>query len=261
MRAWMMSLGLPMCLACAPSTGSGTLAFDAYAAGPESLPGDGTYEFDTTAGYHVELTRADLRIGAVYLNEQVPLSGGAERDCYLPGIYVAEVNRGVTVNTLSPTPQAFPEQGVALEERARTAEVWLLGESTDIDAREDPHVIFAARGTATRGDESWPFDASLTIGSNRRIAPTDPKKPGDNPICSERIVSPIPVDLLPSADAVLTMRIDPAAFFRDVEFDQLEQVSEDPPLYRFRDVTDGQPNINLYRGLHSTRSAYSFRWE
>ncbi|MCA9628970.1 MAG: hypothetical protein KC766_14925 [Myxococcales bacterium] len=261
MRTWMLSLGLPLLVACAPSTGSGTLEFEAFAAGPAALSGDGTYAFDTVSGYHVELNRANLRVGALYLNEQVPLPGAADRDCYLPGIYVAEVNRGITVDTLSPTPQPFPDPGVALEERARTGEVWLLGESTDIDAAEDPHVIFAAAGTATRGNESWPFDASLTIGSNRRISPTDPKKPGDNPICGERVVSPIPVDVRPEPGGALTLRIDPAAFFRDVQFDQLEQVSDDPPLYRFRDVTDGQPNINVYRGLHSTRSAYSFDWE
>ncbi|MCB9588378.1 MAG: hypothetical protein H6718_23420 [Polyangiaceae bacterium] len=261
MRSWILSVALPLLAACAPSTGGGSLQFDAYAAGPESLPGDGTYAFDTPAGYHVELTRADLRVGAVYLNEQVPLPGAADRDCYLPGVYVAEVNQGVTVNTLNPAPQAFPEQGIALEERAYTGEVWLLGEGTDIDAAEDPHVIFAAAGTATRGDESWPFDASLSIGSNRRITPTDPKQPGDNPMCGERIVSPIPTNIFPKSGGALTLRIDPATFFRDVQFDQLEQVSDDPPLYRFRDVTDGQPNINVYRGLHSTKSAYSFSWE
>lgn len=247
--------------ACAPTTGSGKLEFDAFAAGPESLPASGNYEFTTDSGYTVSLRRASLRIGAVYLNSQVPLPGAAARKCILPGIYVGEVTSGLTVDLLSLALQPFGARGNALADRAFTGEVWLLGDGTEIDAPEDPTVIFDAEGTAERGDESWPFEASLTIGSNRRVAPTDPKQPGENPICGERIVSPIPVDLKPEAGGQLVLRVDPAAFFRLVEFDQLDQVGDSSGKYRFRDETDGQPNINLYRGLHSTRRAYSFTWE
>lgn len=260
---WQLARGsalvaLALASGCAPSTGGGTLEFEAFASGPAQGAGE---PFTNSRGYEVTLSRAELRLGALYLNQYVPRPGAAGEDCSLPGTYVAEVTDGARVDLLDSTLQAFPGGGIGLEERAASAEVWLLGEGTAVDAPEDPHVIFSAAGTATRGGVSWPFDASVTIGSNRRVAPSDPKQPGDNPICGERIVSPIPVDVLPKSGGKLVVRVEPAAFFSDVEFDELEQASADPPLYRFRDVTDGQPNINLYRGLHSTQRAYSISFE
>ncbi|MBX3182712.1 MAG: hypothetical protein KF915_08795 [Polyangiaceae bacterium] len=260
--AWRLvcSGALLTAVACAPSTGGGTLTFDAFAAGPEALEAAGEYEFVTQAGYRVTLTQATLRVGAVYLNQQVPLAGGAARDCFLPGVYVAEVTDGATVDLLDPRLQPFGAPGRALLDPARTAEVWLLGEGTEIDAEEDGAVIFEAAGTATRatepGAEEWPFTVSLSIGSNWRRTPTDPKKPGDNPICRERIVSPIPVDLSAAEGYALELRIDPALFFRRVDFSQLPESARG---YRFSDAPEDQPSLNLYRDLHGT-GAYQLRF-
>lgn len=247
--------------ACAVDTGSGSLDFEAYAAGPKQMAGAESYLFTTVSGYEVELSRASLRVGAIYLNQQRPLPGSPKQACFLPGMYVAEVTSGVTVDLLSSELQAFGASGSGLLERAYTAQIWLLGEGADIDALNDTAVIFDAAGIARRGAEEWPFEASLTIGAQRRQTPADPKKPGDNPICAERIVSPIPVNLKPSEGDRLVLRIDPAVFFRQVKFEELSQVQAEPPLYRFRDESEGQPSLNLYRGLHSTRSAYQFSWE
>lgn len=259
-RAWgaVLFSSVAALYGCAPSTGGGTLVFEAFAAGPEQGAGEA---FTNSRGYEIQLTRAELRLGAVYLNQYVPRPGSAGEACALPGVYVAEVTQGLSVDLLQPELQPFPGGGVALEERAASAEVWLLGEGSAVDAVEDPHVIFSAAGTATRDGVSWPFEASVSIGSNRLVPAADPKKPGANPICAERIVSPIPVNVLPRSGGRLVVRVQPAAFFSQVEFAELEQADAEPPLYRFRDVTDGQPNINLYRGLHSTQRAYSISWE
>lgn len=254
-RPTLTALLLAATLGCSNgSTGSGLVSLAAFAAGPEGLAGE--YDFETEAGYHVLLTQATLRIGAVYLNRNVPAPGAQEQRCVMPGLYVAEVTAGLRVDALSGAIQPFPVPAQALEEQGRSAELWLKGDDVDLNAPDDATPIVELRGHAERGEESWPFEAELTIGRNRRVPDPDPARPGANPICGERIVSPIPVDLRPRAGARLIVRVDPARWFRDVDFEAFTAEDRVGERYRFRDAPSGTPSTALYHGVHAAR-AYS----
>src|SRR6185369_3160509 len=102
------------------------------------------------------------RIGAVYLNHALPVSGAEATSCILPGVYVAEVTEGIEVDALSPDPQPFPAAGEGIAGRALAAEVWLGGSDPNVEA--DPTVVLDAAGAAGKGGVSYPFEAALTIG-------------------------------------------------------------------------------------------------
>jgi len=247
--------------ACIGTTGSNLVTFDAYAAGPADVPPDTPtrgLSFVNGRGWSITLTRATLRIGAVYLNRSVPVSGGQERECFLPGVYVAQVLEGRDFDVLSPELQPFPARGSGTEDFAVTGEVWLTGGR--VDALEDSTVIASVAGTATRGDESLRFEGTITIGSNRRAERTDPARPGANPLCAERIVTPIPVALTPRNTGALVVRVDPRAWFANVELGELEPVSPDSDLRIIPDDSSNQPATNLYRGLRAASGVYSFEW-
>src|SRR5439155_4576547 len=148
--------------ACGGTTGSNLVSFRAMVGGAA----DATVpvSFDTSAGYHVSLTRAQLLIGAVYLNQSTVNPEAGPAPCILPGIYVAEAFGPVTVDLLSPVLRAFPTLGKGTETPAKTAEVWLTG--GDINAKTDPTVIFDATGIAMKGGTAYPFQATLTISDN-----------------------------------------------------------------------------------------------
>src|SRR5262249_15539754 len=147
--------------------------------------------FTTGLGYQVTLTRAKVHIGAVYLNNALPVSGAQATSCVLPGIYVAEVARGIetdgvnihglTVDTLSPDPQPFPGKGEAIQDRGIVGEVWLTGD--DVSASDDPTVILDIAGTAEKGGAVYPFEGAVTIGKNRAVPVNDPAQPGAHPMC------------------------------------------------------------------------------
>lgn len=244
--------------ACVGTTGSDLVTFDAAASGPEDAVAGAPLDFVSGRGFHVSLTRAKVHVGAVYLNRARPISGAQETSCILPGIYVAEVTQGFDVDALSPDPQSFPVQGEGTADRAIVGEVWLT--SGDVNADDDTTVILDVAGTAEKGGVSYPFQGALTIGKNRAVAPTDPALPGQHPICKERIVSPIDLDITPRDGGSLRLRVDPRAFFANVDFAKLERVSEDPPLYAFADEGVGQPNVSLYGGLHARDGSYRFSW-
>jgi len=246
--------------ACVGTTGSDLFFFDAAAAGPEDADPAAPLTFTTSRGYKVTLTRANVHIGAVYLNHALQVSGAQDTSCFLPGLYVAEVTGGLDVNALSPEPQPFPIKGEALSERALSAEVWLAGR--DVTAVTDSPVILDIAGTAEKDGSEYPFDGALTIGQNRAIPSNDPSRPGKNPICKERIVSPIDItrdEITPRSGGRLLVRVDPRGFFRNVNFEELTK-DAGAPIYHFKDVTDGQPNVNLYQGLKSRSGTYAFRW-
>jgi hypothetical protein len=250
---------LPGLASCVGTTGSDLFTFDAAASGPEDAEAGKPLSFTSGAGYAVVLDRARVHIGAVYLNKAFPISGAQSTSCVLPGIYVAELTRGLDVDALSPEPQPFPSPGEALEERALAGEVWLSG--GDVHSLTDSTVILDVAGTAEKDGETYPFEGALTIGQNRATPVADPAQPGANPICKERIVSPIAVQLTPRKGGRLLLRIDPRRFFDNVDFSALDQASEAPPLYRFRDATVEQPNVSLYAGLRSREGVYRFFWD
>ena len=246
---------------CLGTTGGDLFSFSAFAAGPEDgspAPG-GTYSFSTGRGYDVSLTRAKLHIGAVYLNKSVPSSVATNTSCALAGVYTAEVTTGMDVDVLTSSPQPFPEPGFATSDRAPTGEIWLNG--VDINNPTDPTVILDVAGTAEKDGASYPFEGRLTISDNRALPVDDPGQPGEHPICKQRIVSPIKVDITPREGGRLVVRIDPRGWFGNVDFAGLEKDSNAPPVYQIADSSEDPPSKNVYIGLRSSSEVYSFHWQ
>jgi hypothetical protein len=200
-----------------------------------------------------------LHIGSVYLNQTVPSSGAQATACILPGIYVGQVLGSLDVDALSPSPQPFPVDGEANAIQARAGELWLTG--GDVNTIDDSTPILNAAGTADKGGISYPFEANITIGRNRLILSSDPAFPSLNPICKQRIVSPIPINLTPQSNGELRIRVDPRVWFGAVDFSTLQRVSDSPLLYRFADSAQTSADITLYNGLRSTLGAYQFTWQ
>jgi hypothetical protein len=246
-----------MACACSGTTGSGLVTFTALASGPADAVAGAPMSFDTGSGFHVVLTRAQLHIGSIYLNQSVPSSGGAQVPCVLPGIYVAEAFGPLEVDLLSPQLHPFPTAGDGTQTPAKTAEVWLTG--GDINASADPTVILSVGGTATRGSGVYPFTGSVTIGPNRALTGGNPGLPGANPICHQRIVTPILVDLLPTNGGTLELRVDPRGMFNALDFSALTRVSENPLRFEIPDSSGG-PGGALFRGLLSNAGVYRFSW-
>ena len=243
---------------CVGTTGSDLVTFKAAAAGPADAVEGKPLEFTSGRGFHVVLTRATLHIGSLYLNKARPVSGAQATNCILPGIYVGEVTQGLDVDTLSPTPQLFPGTGEGTADPAVVGEVWLT--FGDVNAPEQMGTVLDLAGTADLAGVSYPFTGQLTIGSNRAMVVTDPSQPSLHPICKERIVSPISVDLTPSNGGSLLLRVDPRGWFTNVDFSALTQVSDSPPAYVFEDETDTGPDANLYRGIQAHEGVYQFIW-
>lgn len=258
-RALLLAPLLLAALSCNGSTGGELFEFEARAAGAAAAVPGQAYVFDNDRGYTVTLTKATLHVGAVYLNRSVPTSVASDTSCILPGIYVAEVTAGLDIDALDPTPRPFPELGYATSDAAKTAELWLTG--GDIDAPEDPTLIASVEGTAVGPGGAFPFVGSVTIGQNRQKPPLDPAQPGSKPICKQRVVTPIAVNLTPSAGGALLLRVDPAGWFGNVEFSELERIVDEPPLYAFRDDGEDQPSQNLYAGVRANAGVYTISWE
>jgi len=246
-------------ISCLGSTGGELVEFDAYAAGPETLDSSGVYQFENQLGYAVTLTKATLHIGAVYLNKSVPTSTSQDTSCYLPGVYSAEVTNGFDVDVLDPELQAFPVRGVSTTDHASTAEVWLTGGA--IDAETDPTKIAVVAGVASRDGVQFPFEGTVTINKNRITIQPDPALPGAKPICKQRIVTPIDVNIDATEGGALIVRVDPADWFQNVDFAVLEQVDTSPILYRFRDDSEDQPSRNLFSGIRANAGVYRLTFE
>jgi hypothetical protein len=246
---------LPTFSGCVGTTGGDLLTLEASVSGPSEARG--TLSFQTGRGYQVELTEARIFLGGVYLNQSRPTSVGAETVCGLPGIYVAQVLGGQEFDLLTGEPQAFPASGFSTTERALTAEVWLT--SGDVNQPSSDTVILRVAGSASKDGVQYPFAGELTIGENRTIEPTNPALPGQHPICKQRIVSPIPVDLELETGSSLAVEVDPRPMFGNVDFATL---TETDGVYRFADETGfDQASDNLYAGLRRSTGVYSFRVE
>ncbi len=254
----MKPLTLLMLLAagCGGSTGSALVTFGATASGPADATG-GPLSFTSGYGAQVTLTSATLYIGAVYLNQSVPVSGAASEPCISPGIYVGQVFGPVDVDLLSPSPQQFPTRGEGTQTAAKTAEVWLT--SGDVNAAGDSTVILDVEGTAVQSGQTFPFTAAVTIGSNRQIPVTNPALPGANPICHQRIVTPILVDITPTNGGTLVLEIDPRPMFNAVDFTTLTKVSDAPVQYQIPDTNAGQGGA-LFKGMEANYGVYTFTW-
>ncbi len=247
---------LCLTVGCNGTTGSGLVSFSTVAAGSGDITA--SVPFETGSGYRVQLSRANLHIAAIYLNESVPTSGAQESSCVLPGIYVAQAFGPVDLDLLSATPVPFPFVGEGTATHAATAEIWLAGGA--IDDPDDPTVILDVAGAADKDGVVWPFSASVTIGNNRAIPVANPATPGANPICHQRIVTPILVDLLPSDGGELSLKIDPRGMWNGVDFAALtaaDQIAVAPPVYRIPDANGGVGG-SLYKGLVANAGVYAF---
>lgn len=242
--------------ACVGTTGGEEFSFQAFARGPEGV--SAPYGFVNGKGYSVSLERARVHVGAVYLNRSAPTSVSASTSCTLAGIYSAEVPGALDVDALSAVPQPFPITGDATSDRARTGEVWLTG--GDVNDPSDTTVILDVAGTAARDGESHAFEGKLTIGENR-VQPTPPAEPGLKPICKERIVSPIAVDITPARGGHLTLAVEPAKMFANVDFSELTPNADGTLEFDDDPATATPASTNLYIGLRASSGVYSFRFE
>jgi hypothetical protein len=186
-------------------------------------------------------------VGALYLNQSLPVSGAQNTSCILPGTYVAEVTIGAEVDLLSPAEQPFPRLGTGVTIPALAGQVWLTG--GDINTLADATPILHVEGTADQNGVSLAFAGTLTIGVNRAANAT-----GGNPVCKQRIVSPIPASLEPRAGGRLLFTVDPRLFFVNVDF-----TAPMSGAYVFPDDSSDQPGRNLYQNLHSS-APYHFAW-
>ena len=241
---------------CIQTTGGRQVTFEAQASGDPEIVTGGPLSFTTPKGFDVTLERAQLTVGALYFNQQNPQNYSLEQSCIQDGIYTGEVRGGLTIDALSPLPQAFPVSGNGTDLRTRAAELWLTG--GDLLADDDRTVLLDVAGLAQRGAESFPFEATITIGSNRVVPPRNPALPGSNPLCRQRIVSPIAFDVTLAQDAVVSLIVDPRAWFSSVDFAELAKVSDAPLLYRFGDQSDSsaQPDKALFSALRSASGPY-----
>jgi hypothetical protein len=249
--------------ACLGTTGNTIVHFRAAAAGPADAIAGAPLEFTSDIGWHVVLSKAVLHVGAMYLTEEVGTSAHSASPCIAPSTYVAEVTTdvgttaGIDVDIVSPALHYFPNFGQGTNLEAKSGQVWLTG--GDVNQKVDSTKILHIEGSADKGGRSVPFVGDLTISDNRIDPPTDATKPGSPPICSWRIVSPIPVDLVPENAGTLLLRIDPRALFIGVDFATLQPISQSPLKYAF--ANDGSTDKPLYQQLHSAGSVYRFSWQ
>lgn len=245
---------------CIETTGGQAVAFMAQASGDPAVVTGGPLTFATPRGFEVTLTRARMTVGALYLNQQNPQSYALEQGCIQEGIYSGEVRGGLTIDALRPEPEPFPVTGHGTDALTLAGELWLTG--GDLLADTDETVVLDVAGVATRGAEVFPFEAQVTISRNRVLPPRNPALPGSNPLCRQRIVSPIPFEVRLAEGGTLWLQVDPRAWFVSVDFAELVRVSDSPLLYRFTDdaSSSAQPDKALYAALRSAVGPYRFEF-
>lgn len=254
-----MRIGLAMLVCaslcgCVGRTGGETVTFPVAASGPADAVAGQPLSFSSGA-WQVTLSRARLHIGAVYLDQSQPISGGQATGCYLTGTYVAEETSALDVDLLDPGARRFPAPARGITEPpALIGQVWLTG--GDINAVGDTTPILVLAGTASQNGAARPFTAQITIGTNR--LPQTSAAAGGSPICKLRIVPQIPAALALQQTGGLLLRIDPRLLFQLVDFGTLPT---DPQTGAF--VFPDGPGLtaaqNLFNNLRSI-APYTFTW-
>ncbi len=261
-RLYFLAVAFAAASGCVAQTGGETVDFQVAAAGPDDSVAGQPLAFTTSAGWDIVLTQAKLHIGAVYLDESRPISGGQATGCYLTGTYVAQETSALDVDLLNPGLQPFPAKAHGITEPAALiGQVWLTG--GDINASTDATPILVVAGTATQaaatGGPSFPFMGIVTISSNHQSASSGAA--GGDPICKARIVTPIPAVPIATTGGLL-LRIDPRRYFAGVDFSRLPA---DPTTggYAFSDNPSSagySPTaFQLYTNLRQT-APYTFSW-
>jgi hypothetical protein len=251
---------------CGNTTGSGLVTFTAQAGGPSDITPGGPLQFETGSGFQISLTMAHFHLGAIYLNMSVPASGGPSEPCILPGQYVGQAMGscdpttnvcGVDLDLLDPTLVTFPLPGQGTADPAVEADVWLTG--GDINAEDDSTPILQVAGTASKGMQSWPFTATVTIGQNRAVPVQNVSMPGAYPICHQRIASLIPINFTMQNGGTLVLRVDPRGMFNAVDFTTLTLMTGMNPPYVIPDQSGGAGGA-LYEGVLANSGVYDFTW-
>ena len=247
-----IGLAVAAALAGCGTTGGNLVSFDVVAQGaaPPSPRNAGVY--DTSLGWHVKLSRAMLYIGAVYLNQTRPNSGIQGTDCILPSVYTGQELQGLDIDVLSPRAQPFPAPGTGTDDEVLTGEVWLT--HGDVNAQTDKAIADIA-GTATRGTQVLPFSATIQINSANRGIPSPPALPSQHPICKQRIVSPIFIDLRPHDGGTLSITVDPSGWFDAVDFTGV------PPDGVFPDDRNNTASDTLFTAIRAATATFKFSFE
>ena len=251
-------------LSCNGTTGNGLITFTAYARGAP-----GASRPFTAGGYRVELTRARMRIGAVYVDE-APLGNQAGGPvCIAPDLFAAQVPGPIEVDLLSEQPQEFSVYGQGTLDVGLSWQMWLT--DGDINAQNRAHMV-DLQGTATRTSDGTavPFAAIVTINDNRLVTTVNPAEPGNNPICKQRIVLVGGIDTAFFEGGKLTVTVDPRPWFHfDYDFASLPPVQSatcvtgdtsvpvDPAL-DFGDAAVCIPNTDYATGAGSEEGAELF---
>jgi hypothetical protein len=253
-RAIVPLLFLLAAASCNGTTGDELITFPAYAAGAR-----GAGEPFSVNGFTVQLTFAQMYIGAVYIDE-APLATGAESAiCTNPGVYAAQVPGGVEVNLLSTTPQPFEVQGNGTADLGLSWELWLT--DGDVNNPENSGATIPnsidLQGTATRQSDGAAFTFAATVNinqSNRGVPESDPSQPGMNPICKQRIVEEGGIDLQLFAGGALAVTVDPRGWFAlPIDFSSLPSVASDNCEIDYNSIVGNAeyciPDTNFATGL------------
>ncbi len=248
-------------MGCVGQTGGSAVDFPVMAAGPATAIAGEPLTCTSDGPWTIALGQAAMHIGAVYLNQSQPVSGGQATDCYLPGTYVGQELSGLDVDLLSPVLAPFPTLAHGITEPpALVGQVWLT--HGDVNTIPDPEPVLRVAGTATRVGAAVPFTAEISIGSNRQGPAPNGAVAGGDPICKERIVTPIPAPITIAPAGALILRVDPCRLFTNVDFDQLPP-GPTPGTFAFSDDPTApdytQPSTNLYSNLRNT-GPYAFSW-
>jgi hypothetical protein len=261
--------------ACNGTTGDQLFTFPAYAAGAT----DAGHPFSSN-GFTIQLTSAQMYLGAVYVNEAPAQNGSTFNTpaCIDTGIYCAQVPGGVEVNLLSATPQPFSVQGSASADLGQSWQLYLVdGDVNEPTTFGVPNTADIA-GTATRQSDGKVFSwaATITINpENRGEAAQNAGQPGANPICQQRIINFAGLDLPLSPGGSMLLTIDPRAWFTlPIDFSTLpsitspectlDQSSMYPPSaeYCIPDSSNlpgsdlgSEQGVNLFTGMFDSGSA------
>ncbi|HZU83293.1 MAG TPA: hypothetical protein VE987_10270 [Polyangiaceae bacterium] len=252
---------------CAGTTGYDLVTFHAAAQGPSDAVAGQPYAFDVD-GAHVVLTKAVLHVGALYLTQSVPTSGGGPMSCTLPGTYagvfVGQVRGGADVDMLDPSLQPLSVLGDGSTIPAATGQVWLTYGNVTAPSDSGPaQPILTIEGTVDTGAGSRSFSGRIWIDDSWRPNPPPSNLPGEDQICLDRIVSGIPVDFTLAEGGTLVLRLQPKGLFARVDFAGLPTTGCDPRMPAdlcFVNDPTSSPSFALFTNLKVHGAIYGFEW-
>jgi hypothetical protein len=283
-------VGLLLLVHCGGDTGNPRIAFEATMAGTPAAK-----SFVNERGYTIELTRAQMTVGPVYLNVQRPLTASASPQATpqtahpLPrflaplvapfaiksawahgeshlatGRVVGEVLSQVTFDALSDAPIRFPTAGNLTQEPVRSLDLWFYPEpGVSFESEKIDTVALDVAGVATKGAERVAFRGKLQL--NDAWLPEQETR-GAVSIAQVRTARGVPAEFVPTEGGSLRIVVDVRAFFRGADFSALANNPKDADGTRIlvqaksgRYVTD-QVMTNLYQGIKVVNGPYRISW-